>query len=105
LGPSSSILAVRDDAENLVVPVTPRPPEAIGGSLTRCQADDECEGEDEVCREGRCVIIQTGGTRIWEQWWFWTVLGVVVAGAAAGTAAFLLVPAEGVDFGSPTLAR
>ncbi len=41
------------------------------------------------------VSIPVVGTPIYKRWWLWTVVGVVVAGAGATTAYFLLRPTTG----------
>jgi hypothetical protein len=38
-------------------------------------------------------------------WWFWTTIGVVVAGVAVGTAVGLTAGDDGIDFGRPEVVR
>ena len=85
LGTGSSVLrAIEDD--RLSVVVAPRPRRLRADGTVGTGPGDEARPEPR---------------RFYRRWWFWTVVGVAVAGAAAGTAAALLVPGEGVEMGAP----
>jgi hypothetical protein len=52
-----------------------------------CRSDSDCVHGQE-CEEGRCQRTSSVASK----WWFWTIVGVVAAGAAAGVAVPLLLP-------------
>jgi hypothetical protein len=89
LGPDSSVIHVLGD-EALVVPVTPAPPGPVPEIRTIVRNVDPAPEPPRP---------------VWRRWWFWTIIGVAVAGVAAGTAVALVVPGRGIDFGAPTLAE
>jgi hypothetical protein len=59
-----------------------------GGALTACTLNSQC-GMEERCIDGRCRRPEP----ITRKWWFWTVVGAVVAGAAVA----IVVPVATAD--------
>jgi hypothetical protein len=54
-----------------------------------CTADNECSVK-ERCRDGRCIVLR----RVTRTWWFWTLVGVGVAGITAAIVVPLTGPAR-----------
>lgn len=61
-----------------VQPVRARVPAGVSPILpATCSLDNQC-GFNQVCRNGKCV---TPSKPVTKKWWFWTLVGVAVAGA------------------------
>jgi len=67
--------------------VTPPPTSPPLTGERSCNFDSEC-GVKERCRNGRCVVLR----RVTRTWWFWTLVGVGVAGITAAIVVPLTQP-------------
>ncbi len=72
--------------------------DTIQSSIASCNSDSDC-AIGEVCdsASGTCIPETPEGEKIYEKWWFWTIVGgVAVVGAGAGVLTwYLLQPEQG----------
>lgn len=68
-----------DMAKALLAAAPHRPPSM---AQVECRSDGDCKGP-KTCASGHCVT-RTASTPVYKTWWFWTIVGVAVAGATVG---------------------